>query len=253
MGKPSAAIGATADRVLRRRQRQNSVRNGPLLLQVSPCGIAGPDRRAPGPTFGRAGARFVPALARPRRIGWDHADEATQRRAGLAESESRLEGPNQVEHVALCVARWVPPAAAVVVDDDDLASAAAILQRLARALALVQSPLTELLERGGTAHPAPEQIEFRVVQHACSPGSCGPGLSPCPALFSSAPPGAQPRSGIGARASRRSRAVPGRPLAAIPAQAAQNRSPDSGPRVSRGQDAFYVRTQTAETAGFMLR
>jgi hypothetical protein len=61
----------------------------------------------------------------------------------LPEVEAGVEVVDQVEHVALRLARRVPPAAAVLVDDQDLTVAAAVFLGAAGALVLVQSPATQ--------------------------------------------------------------------------------------------------------------
>jgi len=88
MGEPRDGMSATADRALRLSQGEHGLWDCPLLAQISPSKIAGLDHRASGPTLGRAGTRFRRVLARYRGIGWHHADERPQRRAGLAEGES---------------------------------------------------------------------------------------------------------------------------------------------------------------------
>ena len=137
----------------------------------------------PRPAFGRTGVSCWSACPDRRWETRNHADEAPQHVADLAEAERRFEVPHEGEHVAFGVARRVPPAAPVMVDDDDLALAAAVFQRPSRAFARIQSPTGKLLEHGGTAHAAPEQIQFRIVRHPCSPHWCGdprPSLLPCP-------------------------------------------------------------------------
>ena len=219
--EPSAAMRTAADRVLACGQGQDGFRDRPLRCQIRPGWVAALNGGPPGPAFGRTGAGFGRRSRDARREARNHAYEAPQHLADLAEAERRFEVPDEVEHVAFGVAGRVPPAAPVMVDDDDLALAAAVFQRPSRALARIQSPAGELLEHGGAAHAAPEQIQFRIArQHRLLSGiGAGvPGRASCPALFRSRTARPDGREAGGPQG--RSRRWPGRSPGAAPCGAA---------------------------------
>src|SRR5206468_9043256 len=138
--EPSAPMRTAADRVLAYRPGQDGFRDRPLRCQVRPGRVPALNGAPPGPALGGSGAGFWSAFTDCGREGRDHAHEAPQRLADLAEAERRFQIPHQGKHVAFGVARRVPPAASVMVDDDDLALTAAVFQRPTGALARIQSP-----------------------------------------------------------------------------------------------------------------
>src|SRR4051812_1463333 len=102
--EPSAAMRTTADRVLACGQGQYSFRDRPLRCQIRTGRVAALNGGPPGPAFGRTGAGFWPACPDRRREARDHAHEAPQHVADLAEAERGFEITHERKHVALGIA-----------------------------------------------------------------------------------------------------------------------------------------------------
>ena len=113
-------------------------------------------------------------------------DEAPKHLTDCSKVQRLIEVLNQVEHIALGAAGWVPPSMAVMVDDDDLALAAAVFQGALGAFSNVQLPAADhAFQHGGAVHALPEHVQLRVrgLWHRGSPGLTGrTGRGPCPAL-----------------------------------------------------------------------